>query len=205
MVYNVCLITCFKCLIEPVLLLREWPGLKVLRGDFSKLLTTDWLLLSGGGHTWGSILICKAVQAVRRAFRLSWLPWQNIGHCGEDKNLGNKNSVTTWQMQMLHSSTHSTTVYAAVKLVDQTYTHLVGVIKIPRPVCQRDQHKASTERLNPGILFSKAFRSQVNFQNSPFRPIKQDKICGSVKIYSPISDHLLYHVKCFVFLFLSMF
>lgn len=44
-------ITCFEFLIEPVLLLREWPGLNVLPGDFSRLPTTDWLLLSGGGHT----------------------------------------------------------------------------------------------------------------------------------------------------------
>lgn len=44
-------ITCFKFLIEPVLLLREWPGLNVLPGDFSMLLTIDWLLLRGGGHT----------------------------------------------------------------------------------------------------------------------------------------------------------
>lgn len=43
--------TCFEFLIEPVLLLREWPGLNVLPGDFSMLLTTDWLLLRGGGHT----------------------------------------------------------------------------------------------------------------------------------------------------------
>lgn len=50
-------ITCFKFLIEPVLLLREWPGLNVLPGDFSMLLTTDWLLLRGGGHTWGSIVV----------------------------------------------------------------------------------------------------------------------------------------------------
>lgn len=49
--------TCLVCLAEPVLLLREWPGLNVLAGDLSKPLITDWLLLSGGGggHTWGSI------------------------------------------------------------------------------------------------------------------------------------------------------
>lgn len=47
--------TCLVCLAEPVLLLREWVGLNVLAGDLSKPLITDWLLLSGGGHTWGSI------------------------------------------------------------------------------------------------------------------------------------------------------
>lgn len=47
--------TCLVCLAEPVLLLREWLGLNVLAGDLSKPLIIDWLLLSGGGHTWGSI------------------------------------------------------------------------------------------------------------------------------------------------------
>lgn len=47
--------TCFKCLDDPVLLLREWPGLNVLAGDLSRKLMTDWLLLTGGGHTWGSM------------------------------------------------------------------------------------------------------------------------------------------------------
>lgn len=45
------LFTCFECLPEPVLLLREWPGLKVLAGDLSRPLITDWLLLRGGGQT----------------------------------------------------------------------------------------------------------------------------------------------------------
>ena len=50
-----CLVTCFECLEEPVLLFREWLGMNALAGDLSRPLITDWLLLRGGGHTWGSI------------------------------------------------------------------------------------------------------------------------------------------------------
>ena len=38
-----------------MLLLREWLGLNPPIGDFSKPLITDWLLLRGGGQTWGSM------------------------------------------------------------------------------------------------------------------------------------------------------
>lgn len=87
-----------------------------------------------------------------------------------------------------------------VYAVDQTYTQLVRVIKVPGPVCQRAQHKVSTERLNPGkyflkhktVSYSGLKDSSQHFQNSPFRPIKQDNICGSVKAHRLLSEYLFY-------------
>ena len=59
-----------------MLLLREWLGLNPLVGDFSKPLITDWLLLSGGGQTWGSMeAIGRENLANQEAFRRGTCSW----------------------------------------------------------------------------------------------------------------------------------